>query len=215
MLGVEKEYKRTRKRSRLPEASDDSFSRRELTPHRIALHFSDVEVQTTNSPQRVAHSGTEGQSLIDTPFSRDPNISVRCPPEESSQNRMGNSGFQHHSSNRSPVPSANAHNPRSVSFAIDLFAAVVFPDHLSFQNYDSTGSIRSRKHAPPPPVPFNQSQPPLTRGVDNYSSDIRSKSNVDTGSHDWEYEDKTNRSSGNVNRFVRAKLSRTIVIRRS
>ncbi|XP_012245016.1 neither inactivation nor afterpotential protein C isoform X1 [Bombus impatiens] len=141
----------------------------------------DVEVQTTNSPQRVAHSGTEGQSLIDTPFSRDPNISVRCPPEESSQNRMGNSGFQHHSSNRSPVPSANAHNPRS--------------------NYDSTGSIRSRKHAPPPPVPFNQSQPPLTRNVDNYSSDIRSKSNVDTGSHDWEYEDKTNRSSGNANRI--------------
>ncbi|XP_071862177.1 STKc_myosinIII_N_like and MYSc_Myo21 domain-containing protein ninaC isoform X2 [Bombus fervidus] len=141
----------------------------------------DVEVQTTNSPQRVAQSGTEGQSLIDTPFSRDPNISVRCPPEESSQNRMGNSGFQHHSSNRSPVPPANAHNPRS--------------------NYDSTGSIRSRKHAPPPPVPFNQSQPPLTRSADNYSSDIRSKSNVDTGSHDWEYEDKTNRSSGNVNRI--------------
>nr|XP_034173065.1 neither inactivation nor afterpotential protein C isoform X3 [Osmia lignaria] len=73
----------------------------------------DVEVQTTNSPHRVANSGAEGQSLINTPFSRDPNISVRCPPEESARSRMGNTGYQQVPSNRSPVPSANAHNPRS------------------------------------------------------------------------------------------------------
>ncbi|XP_029034013.2 neither inactivation nor afterpotential protein C isoform X2 [Osmia bicornis bicornis] len=111
----------------------------------------------------------------------DPNISVRCPPEESARSRMGNAGYQQVPSNRSPVPSANAHNPRS-------------------NNYDSTGSIRSRKHAPPPPIPFNQSQPPPTRSTDNYSSDARSKSNVDTGSNEWEFEDRINRNAGNVNR---------------
>nr|XP_034173064.1 neither inactivation nor afterpotential protein C isoform X2 [Osmia lignaria] len=111
----------------------------------------------------------------------DPNISVRCPPEESARSRMGNTGYQQVPSNRSPVPSANAHNPRS-------------------NNYDSTGSIRSRKHAPPPPIPFNQSQPPPTRSTDNYSSDARSKSNVDTGSNEWEFEDRINRNAGNVNR---------------
>ncbi|XP_054006011.1 neither inactivation nor afterpotential protein C isoform X2 [Hylaeus anthracinus] len=142
----------------------------------------DVEVQTTNSPHRVA-SDTEGKSLIDTPFSRDPNISVRCPPKEGSRSRMDNTGYQHHSSNRSPVPSANAHNPRS-------------------NDYDSTGSIRSRKHAPPPPIPpFNQTQPPPMRSTDNYGSDTRSKSNVNTGSNDWEFEDRVNRNSGNVNRI--------------
>ncbi|XP_076635717.1 STKc_myosinIII_N_like and MYSc_Myo21 domain-containing protein ninaC isoform X3 [Colletes latitarsis] len=108
----------------------------------------------------------------------DPNISVRCPPEDTSRSRMGNTGFQHHSSNRSPVPSANAHNPRS-------------------NDYDSTGSIRSRKHAPPPPIPFNQTQPPPIRSADNYSSDSRSKSNVNTGSNDWEFEDRVNRNTAN------------------
>ncbi|XP_076302995.1 LOW QUALITY PROTEIN: neither inactivation nor afterpotential protein C-like, partial [Lasioglossum baleicum] len=141
----------------------------------------DVEVQTTNSPHRVAQSMAEGQSLIDTPFSRDPNISVRCPPDESSQSRMDNFGSQRPSSSRSPVPPANAHNPRS--------------------NYDSTGSIRSRKHAPPPPLPFNQSLPPPTRSSDNYSSDFRSKNTIEISSHEWEVEDKTNRSSGNTNRI--------------
>ena len=193
----------------MPEPSGDSSSRRELTLHRIALHFSDVEVQTTNSPHRVAHSGTEGQSLIDTPFSRDPNISVRCPPEETSRSRMGNSGFQHHSTNRSPLPPANVHNPRSVSFINFILNSLTCRNILSlsfsFQNYDSTGSIRSRKHAPPPPVPFNQSQPPPTRSTDSYSSNIRSKNIDATGSHDWEYDDKTNRSSGNANRFDLAK----------
>lgn len=84
-------------------------------------------------------------------------------------------------------------------------------DHLSlsFQNYDNVGSIRSRKHAPPPPVPFNQPQPPLIRSTDNYSSNIRSKSNVDTATYNWEYnENKSNKSSGNPNRFDHA-ISKT------
>lgn len=201
-----KKQKQNTRKSRLPEPSGDSSSRRELTLHRIALHFSDIEVQTTNSPHRVAHSGSEGQSLIDTPFSRDPNISVRCPPEETSRGKMDNSGFQHQSTNRSPVPPANVHNPRSVSFHqfTNLTCRNVLSPSFSFQNYDSTGSIRSRKHAPPPPVPFNQSQPPSTRSTDSYNSNIRSK-NINAGSHDSEYDDKTNRSSGTANRFDLAK----------
>ncbi|XP_017799206.1 PREDICTED: neither inactivation nor afterpotential protein C [Habropoda laboriosa] len=170
-------------------ASDDEHEawdaplRRQTVPWAIRnSRTRDVEVQTTNSPHRVAHSGTEGESLIDTPFSRDPNISVRCPPDETSRSRMGNSGYQQSSSNRSPAPSANAHNPRS--------------------NYDSTGSIRSTKHAPPPPIPLNQSQPPPPRSSDNHSSDVRSKSNIDSGSHDWEFEDnRINRNTGNANRL--------------
>ncbi|XP_076245850.1 STKc_myosinIII_N_like and MYSc_Myo21 domain-containing protein ninaC [Calliopsis andreniformis] len=170
-------------------ASDDEHEawdaplRRQTMPWAIRnSRTRDVEVQTTNSPHRVAHSGTEGKSLIDTPFSRDPNISVRCPPEETSRSRVGNSGFQHVSSNRSPAPSANAHNPRS-------------------NDYNSTESIRSRKHAPPPPVPFNQPQPPPMRSTDTYNSDARSKSNVNTGSNDWEFEDRINRNTGTVNRI--------------
>lgn len=196
----------------MPEPSADCFPRRELALHRIALHFSDVEVQTTNSPHRVAQSGTEGKSLIDTPFSRDPNISVRCPPEETSRSRVGNSGFQRASSNHSSAAPPNAHNPRSVSpfnlclslshFSLSLLSQ--YFDSFLFQNdYDSTGSIRSRKHAPPPPIPFNQTQPPPIRSADSYSSDVRSKSNMNTGSNDWEVEDRINRNTGTVNRFDR------------
>ncbi|XP_076658174.1 STKc_myosinIII_N_like and MYSc_Myo21 domain-containing protein ninaC isoform X2 [Halictus rubicundus] len=114
----------------------------------------------------------------------DPNTSVRCPPENTSGSRMGSSGYQHpSSSNRSPAPSANVHNPRS-------------------NDYDSIGSTRSRKNAPPPPLPFDQTQPPPPR-TDRFSTNPRSKSNVTTGSNDWEFDDRTNRntSSGNPNRI--------------
>ncbi|XP_043799289.1 neither inactivation nor afterpotential protein C isoform X4 [Apis laboriosa] len=77
----------------------------------------DVEVQTTNSPHRV-HSNIEGQDLIDTPFSRDPNVSIRCPPDALSQNRMDDSGYHYASRSITPVPPANAHNPRSVNFKL-------------------------------------------------------------------------------------------------
>ncbi|XP_015432915.1 PREDICTED: neither inactivation nor afterpotential protein C [Dufourea novaeangliae] len=162
-------------------ASDDEHEawdaplRRQTVPWAIRnTRTRDVEVQTTNSPHRVAHTGTEGK--------RDPNTPVQCPPEDTAQSRMGSSGIQRPSSNRSPVPSANAHTPRS-------------------NTYDSTGSIRSRKHAPPPPVPFNQTQPPPTRSTDHYSSNPRWKSNVNTGSNDWDVEDKVNRNAGNPNRI--------------
>lgn len=60
-------------------------------------------------------SGSEGQSLINTPFSRDPNVPVRCPPEDSTRAKVGNAGYQQAAIDRSPARSFNAHNPRSVS----------------------------------------------------------------------------------------------------
>lgn len=148
---------------------------------------------------------------------------------------MDDSGYQYASRSITPVPPANAHNPRSVNFSnhklnllfffqfyslclyilfyylYSLYLQSFYPFWLSvfFQNYDNIGSIRSRKHAPPPPVSFNQPQPPLIRSTDNYSSNIQSKSNIDSATHNWEYnENKTNKSSGNPNRFDHA-ISKT------
>lgn len=120
-------------------------------------------------------SGSGGQSLINTPFSRDPNVPVRCPPEDTSRARTGNPGFQQGTSNRSPAPPFNAHNPRS-------------------NNFDNTGSIRSRKNAPPPPIPFSQPSPAPTRSYNSYNSEGRAKNNIDSG-NDWEFEDKVNRNT--------------------
>lgn len=118
-------------------------SERAHLSNRIALHFSDVEVQTTNSPHQVAHSGTEGKTLIDTPFSRDPNTSVRCPPEQTSGSRVGNSRIQQtSSSNLSSAPSANAHNPRSVSYPnfrpVNLFPSADESVRKGFLDHRST-----------------------------------------------------------------------------
>lgn len=54
---------------------------------RNTLCFTDVQVQTTNSPHRVqadraSANGRAAQSLINTPFTRDPNAPIRCPPTE-------------------------------------------------------------------------------------------------------------------------------------
>lgn len=67
------------------------------------LHFSDIEVQTTNSPHRVplhrSYVDSE-QSLINTPFTRDLNIPNQCPSEEP---------FRH-----SIFPSLQSMNKRSI-----------------------------------------------------------------------------------------------------
>lgn len=59
--------------------------------------LSDVEVQTTNSPHRVPHHrasvGGE-QSLINTPYTRDPNVPIQCPPEEQSRRNSNISSYQ-------------------------------------------------------------------------------------------------------------------------
>ncbi|XP_078049671.1 STKc_myosinIII_N_like and MYSc_Myo21 domain-containing protein ninaC isoform X2 [Augochlora pura] len=109
----------------------------------------------------------------------DPNTAIRVPPQQSSESGMGNSGYQHTSSHRSPAPSAHAHNPRS-------------------NDYDTIESTRSRKNAPPPP-PFNQTQSPQPPRSDHYSTNSRSKSN--TGVSELDFEDRTNRNPGNPNRI--------------
>ncbi|XP_015178392.1 PREDICTED: neither inactivation nor afterpotential protein C isoform X1 [Polistes dominula] len=139
----------------------------------------DVEVQTTNSPHRVVQqrpSGSGGQSLINTPFSRDPNIPVRCPPEDSTTRpKISNTGLQQAAAiDRSPIGSSNAHNPRS-------------------NNYENTGSVRSKKHAPPPPIPYGRVSPAPIRNYDVHNSESRSRNNLDTG-NDWEFDDKINRN---------------------
>lgn len=153
----------------------------------------------------MAQSVIGGKSLIDTPFSRDPKISVRCPPEDAFQNNIDNDEFQLPSRDRSPVPLINAHNSRSVSSIVPglLFHSYARSctrnkKNLSFQdNFDSIESIRPKKHAPPPPVP----QPPSIRNVNDHSSDLRNKSNVNTGGNNWESEDKNSRNYGTINRF--------------
>ncbi|XP_046822294.1 neither inactivation nor afterpotential protein C isoform X5 [Vespa crabro] len=143
----------------------------------------DVEVQTTNSPHHVAQqdpSGSEGQSLINTPFSRDPNVPVRCPPEDSNRAKAGNVESQLPAIDHSPARSSNAHNPHS-------------------NNYENTGSIRSKKNAPPPPIPpFGQVSPvPPSRSYDVPNSEARARNNFDSG-NDWEFDDKVNRNTSAV-----------------
>ncbi|KAK2587108.1 hypothetical protein KPH14_002873 [Odynerus spinipes] len=106
----------------------------------------------------------------------DPNVPVRCPPEDSTRAKAGNPGFQPPASNRSPAPSSsNVHNPRS-------------------NNYDNTGSMRSKKIAPPPPIPYGQASPAPTRSYNSYNSESRPRNNLESG-NDWELEDKVNRNS--------------------
>ena len=76
--------------------------------------ISDVEIQTTDSPHRAIHPSNSGnQSLINTPFSRDPKVPVYCPVEESHRNRV-TPGFQTHTNNRNPVEPNLPHNHHSV-----------------------------------------------------------------------------------------------------
>ncbi|XP_025074650.1 neither inactivation nor afterpotential protein C [Pogonomyrmex barbatus] len=59
------------------------------------IHTRDIEVQTTNSPHHVLHrsSITGEQSLINIPFTRDSNVPIQYPSEESSRHHSI-SGFQ-------------------------------------------------------------------------------------------------------------------------
>ena len=83
----------------------------------MTLSFSDVQCQTTNSPHRDINTASTGahQSLINTPFSRDPSVPVRCPPDEAQAQSRATTGFQAPMDSRSPVRPINAHTPRSVS----------------------------------------------------------------------------------------------------
>ncbi|XP_016842665.1 neither inactivation nor afterpotential protein C isoform X2 [Nasonia vitripennis] len=134
----------------------------------------DVQCQTTNSPHRDINTSSHGgQSLINTPFSRDPSVPVRCPPEEAQAQSRATTGFQAPIDSRSPVRPINAHAPRS-------------------NDHDNTGSIRSRKKVPPPPIPINKMQVPPTqsRSYNSYNNEARNRN----ATNDWAAEDRMNRN---------------------
>ncbi|XP_046822290.1 neither inactivation nor afterpotential protein C isoform X2 [Vespa crabro] len=110
----------------------------------------------------------------------DPNVPVRCPPEDSNRAKAGNVESQLPAIDHSPARSSNAHNPHS-------------------NNYENTGSIRSKKNAPPPPIPpFGQVSPvPPSRSYDVPNSEARARNNFDSG-NDWEFDDKVNRNTSAV-----------------
>ncbi|XP_035717982.1 neither inactivation nor afterpotential protein C-like isoform X3 [Vespa mandarinia] len=110
----------------------------------------------------------------------DPNVPVRCPPEDSNRAKADNVGSQLPAIDHSPARSSNAHNPHS-------------------NNYENTGSIRSKKNAPPPPIPpFGQVSPvPPSRSYDVHNLEARARNNFDSG-NDWEFDDKVNRNTSAV-----------------
>ncbi|XP_029156587.1 neither inactivation nor afterpotential protein C [Nylanderia fulva] len=114
-----------------------------------------VEVQTTNSPHRVLlhHSSVGGeQSLINTPFIRDPNVPIQCPPENPTRHNSGICGFQ----------TANKRDTIQSSY-------------ISYSNNTDNSGCRNQK------VPlYNQMQPSAMRNFNNYESDVRNKKIGDT-----------------------------------
>lgn len=84
------------------------------------IHFLDVEVQTTNSPHRVLlHRLSIGgeQSLINTPFTRDPNVPIQCPVEDPTRHKSRAPGFQI-ANERGTMQSSESHIPYSVNLQI-------------------------------------------------------------------------------------------------
>lgn len=79
------------------------------------IHFLDVEVQTTNSPHRMPlHRSSLGveQSLINTPFTRDPNVPIQCPLEDPTHHKSR--GFQT-ANECDTIQSSKSHIPYSVN----------------------------------------------------------------------------------------------------
>ncbi|XP_033207351.1 neither inactivation nor afterpotential protein C isoform X2 [Belonocnema kinseyi] len=126
--------KTRRKSGSLSSASDDEHEtwdaplRRETVPWaNKSIQTRDAEVQTTNSPQHVNQaSNVGGQSLINTPFSRDPTIPVSCPPEEAARSKI-NSNSQTHINSHSSVPSSKAYNSCSLSYMPNFRKAIRGP----------------------------------------------------------------------------------------
>ncbi|XP_014215430.1 neither inactivation nor afterpotential protein C isoform X2 [Copidosoma floridanum] len=101
----------------------------------------------------------------------DPSVPVRCPPAEVQAQSKATSGFQPPIDSRSPVRPIKAHNPRA-------------------NDYDHTGSIRSRKKVPAPPIP-NQMQTNQSRNFTSYNNEARNN----TRTNDWAAEDRMNRNT--------------------
>ncbi|RLU25647.1 hypothetical protein DMN91_001804 [Ooceraea biroi] len=139
------------------------------------VYTRDVGVQTTNSPHRVPlHRASIGgdQSLINTPFTRDPDVPIHCPPQEASRNN----------SICSYPPSSN-HGSES---------------HISYSNINNQRSRHFRKKAAPPPIPINEKRPTAMRNFNSHESDVRNRNSID-GNANWQFEDRTNRNiSSNI-----------------
>ncbi|KAG5306058.1 NINAC protein, partial [Acromyrmex insinuator] len=142
------------------------------------IHTRDIEVQTTNSPHRMLFhrsSINSEQSLINTPFTRDSNVPIQCPPEEPSRRSI--SSFQLADKHGS-IQSSESYIPYSIN---------------------KTGSVQSKKKIPLPSVPLNQTQPSAMRNFNNYESDSITIQNKNDNT-EWEFENKINR---NVNNDIR------------
>ncbi|XP_019699822.1 neither inactivation nor afterpotential protein C isoform X2 [Harpegnathos saltator] len=134
----------------------------------------DVQVQTTNSPHRMPlHRASIGgeQSLINTPFTRDPNIPIQCPPENLSRRNSNTSGYQAPLSKRGLAQPLDSHIPYC-------------------NNIDNAGPAYSKKLPP-----FNPTQPSVMRNFNDYESN---RNRNDTDGADWEFEDQVNRNSSNI-----------------
>ncbi|XP_014478601.1 PREDICTED: neither inactivation nor afterpotential protein C isoform X2 [Dinoponera quadriceps] len=151
----------------------DAPLRRQTVPWANSnVHTRDVEVQTTNSPHRMSlHRASVGgeQSLINTPFTRDPSVPVQCPPEDLSRRNSNNPGYQPPLSRYSSTQSFDSQIPCS-------------------NNIDHTGPAQYRKKSQPSPKPFNQGQS-SARNFNSYESDIRNRNDIDEIT-DWEFEDR-------------------------
>ncbi|KAL6443163.1 hypothetical protein ACFW04_002836 [Cataglyphis niger] len=151
------------------EQSWDAPLRRQTVPWaNNNVNVRDVEVQTTNSPHRMPlHRSSLGeQSLINTPFTRDPNVPIQCPLEDSTHHKSR--GFQI-ANECDTIQSSESHIPYS-------------------NNIDNTGSARCRQK----PL-FNQGQPSTMRNFNHYESDVRNRNNID-GDSSWKFENRFNRN---------------------
>ncbi|KAK0157852.1 hypothetical protein PV328_011542 [Microctonus aethiopoides] len=132
----------------------------------------DAEVQTTNSPHHAprSHHMNSGQDIINTPFTRDPNVPIQMPPmQELPIKQNFTTGFQ-----------SNQYNHQKFNNRINSSATNASIPHPN--NYNN-GSLRYKKKTPPPPIPnhmqsdWNESRN-HSKNVDNYSSEDRTNRNI-------------------------------------
>ncbi|XP_025994439.1 neither inactivation nor afterpotential protein C isoform X2 [Solenopsis invicta] len=94
------------------------------------VHTRDIEVQTTNSPHHALlqrSTVSNEQSLINIPFTREPNVPIQCPPEEPSHHRT--SGFQ--SNKRDVTRSSESYTPYSNNLNKSIYSKKEVPPPLN------------------------------------------------------------------------------------
>ncbi|XP_051158327.1 neither inactivation nor afterpotential protein C isoform X3 [Leptopilina boulardi] len=167
------------------EAWDAPLRRQKVLWANSNIQTRDVQVQTTNSPHRVTHSSNVGvQSLINIPFSRDPNQPVCCPPEETIQNKIS-TDFQPHVSNNNYKKSFSVQNPHS--------------------NIYNSGSIHSKIKTTQSPISYNHTPASQLHSINNnYELNSRSRNNMES---DWKQDDIISSNIGNITRQCYEKLT--------